>query len=71
LASIGAYQFGDGAPEVQPTHPNASRIPRRFDDDNGVVGLDLMQAYAQTGDQTYLGKAKELFKFIKTGQRPR
>ena len=69
LATTDAYKFGDGyAPTVQPTPPNASRIPARFYDDNGVVGLDLMQAYAQTGDQTYLGKAKELFKFIRTGQ---
>lgn len=40
---------------------------KRLWDDNAWVGLDFLQAYAQTGNQDYLAKAEALFPFMKEG----
>jgi hypothetical protein len=39
----------------------------RFYDDNAWIGLDLMQAYRMWGDEKYLHKAKDVFRFLQTG----
>lgn len=40
---------------------------QHYYDDNGWVGLDLMQAYTQTHDKKYLDRAKRLFPFFEQG----
>lgn len=40
----------------------------RFYDDNSIVGIDLVEAYNQTKDNTYLTKAKQVVAFLKTGE---
>ena len=40
---------------------------KRLWDDNAWIGLDFLQAYAQTGNKDYLAKAEGLFPFMKEG----
>lgn len=40
---------------------------KRLWDDNAWVGLDFLQAYAQTGNQDYLAKAEGLFPYMVAG----
>jgi hypothetical protein len=40
---------------------------KRLWDDNAWVGLDLIQAFHQTGDKRYLAQAEQLFPFFKQG----
>ncbi len=42
----------------------------RYYDDNEWLGLDLVQAYNQTGNQAYLDRAEGLFDFLQSGQTP-
>lgn len=39
----------------------------RYYDDNGLVGIDYIEAYANTKQNSYLKDAKEVFEFIKSG----
>ncbi|MFP5504432.1 MAG: glycoside hydrolase family 76 protein [Candidatus Sericytochromatia bacterium] len=39
----------------------------RLWDDNAWIGLDFMQAYAQTGNRDYLAKAEAIFPFMESG----
>ena len=39
----------------------------RYYDDNGLVGIDYMEAYKNTKDKMYLKRAKEVFTFILSG----
>jgi rhamnogalacturonyl hydrolase YesR len=39
----------------------------RYYDDNGLVGIDYMEAYFNTKNPLYLSRAKEVFKFILSG----
>lgn len=39
----------------------------RYYDDNGLVGIDYMEAYFNTKDPVYLKRAEEVFKFIISG----
>lgn len=40
----------------------------RFYDDNSIVGIDLVEAYSLTNNQTYLTKAKQIVEFLKSGE---
>lgn len=40
----------------------------RFYDDNSIVGIDLVEAYRLTNNQTYLAKAKQIVEFLKSGE---
>lgn len=40
---------------------------KRLWDDNAWIGLDFMQAYAQTGNRDYLAHAEALFPFMQSG----
>jgi len=71
LATIDAYRYGDAyTPYPHERRQASGKPPKRWYDDDGHVGLDLMQAFAQTGERAYLDKARSLFNFIKTGQHP-
>lgn len=39
----------------------------RYYDDNGLVAIDYLEAYKNTGNKLYLKRAKEVFKFILSG----
>jgi hypothetical protein len=39
----------------------------RYYDDNGLVGIDYMEAYFNTKNPVYLSRAEEVFKFILSG----
>lgn len=39
----------------------------RYYDDNGLVGIDYVEAYKNTDNELYLKRAKEVFKFILSG----
>jgi rhamnogalacturonyl hydrolase YesR len=39
----------------------------RYYDDNGLVGIDYVEAYKNTGNKLYLERAKEVFAFILSG----
>lgn len=39
----------------------------RYYDDNGLVGIDYMEAYLNTKNPAYLQRAKAVFKFIESG----
>ena len=40
----------------------------RYYDDNSIVGIDLVEAYSLTNNQTYLTKAKQIVEFLKSGE---
>jgi hypothetical protein len=63
-----ASYFKNGKEGYSPsTNPNSAT---RYYDDNSWIGLNFMQAYAQTKNPLYLHQAEKLFQFIKTGQHP-
>lgn len=43
-------------------------IGTRYYDDNSIVGITLIEAYKHFRDKVYLDKAKEVVKFLKTGE---
>lgn len=55
------------------TPPGYQAYPAKFDsvdryyDDNGLVGIDYIDAYALTKNPQYLNKAKEIMVFIQSG----
>ena len=67
LASLEQYQL-EGAynPGVFRGLPDKHRLL----DDNLWLGLDFLQAYAQTGDRVYLEKAAGLYDFLEANRHP-
>jgi len=59
--------------DVTRTPPGYQAYPGKFDksdryyDDNGLVGIDYIDAYNSSKNPQYLAKAKEVFTFIKSG----
>lgn len=60
-------QDGAYAPEPVST---AGTDQQRYYDDNAWIGLDLVQAYRQSGDRKYLEKAEALVPFLEKGFQP-
>lgn len=68
IAELERYRKG-GA--YAPTH--ASRrgpATHRFYDDNAWIGLDLLQAFRQTGDRRYVELARRIVPFLEGGIQP-
>jgi hypothetical protein len=65
VRDLDEYKLGAGyAPDI---HPGAGAT--RYFDDNGWIGLDLMQLYRQTKDPAVLARARSLFDgFVAHGQ---
>ncbi len=65
----GDWQPGPNGVGGYATHPLAAHgdHQNRFYDDNAWIGLDLMQAYRQTGNKKYLERAEALVPFMRTG----
>jgi len=39
----------------------------RFYDDNSIVGIELVEAYRQTGDEKYLARCRQIVEFLHSG----
>ncbi|MGQ1889245.1 glycoside hydrolase family 76 protein [Thermophagus sp. OGC60D27] len=48
-------------------YPSALNHADRYYDDNGLVGIDYVDAFEVTGNPDYLKKAREIMEFIKSG----
>lgn len=66
---IGVEQYLDTArqPVGYQAYPVKMDKSDRYYDDNGLVGIDYMESYFNTGNPIYLQRAKEVFKFILSG----
>lgn len=66
---IGVEQYGDDIrqPFGYQAYPVRFEKADRYYDDNGLVGMDYMESYFVTKNPLYLERAKEVFKFIKSG----
>lgn len=66
---LGIDQYKDTVrlPTGYQAYPTALETADRYYDDNGLVGIDYMEAYLNTKNQLYLDRAKEVFAFIISG----
>jgi rhamnogalacturonyl hydrolase YesR len=67
LTGIEKYRDVSRQPEGYQAYPVQFEKADRYYDDNGLVGLDYMEAYLNTNNALYLQKAKAVFKFIQSG----
>ncbi len=65
----GVELYGDAKrqPFGYQAYPTQFEKADRYYDDNGLVGIDYMEAFFVTHDPTYLERAKQVFKFIESG----
>jgi hypothetical protein len=63
MRGLGPYRRGDAYAE-------RPRRRRRYFDDNGWVGLELVRLYERTGDPGLLRDARHVFAFVASGQDP-
>lgn len=54
-------------PKGYQAYPTQFEKVDRYYDDNGLVGIDYIDAYTLTNDQQYLNKAIEIMSFIESG----
>lgn len=66
---IGMEQYRDTSrsPVGYQAYPPMFEKSDRYYDDNGLVGIDYMESYFNTGNPVYLHRAEEVFKFILSG----
>ena len=66
---IGVEQYRDTLrkPMGYQAYPINFEKADRYYDDNGLVGIDYMEAYLNTNNPLYLQRAKDVFKFILSG----
>lgn len=66
---IGMERYKDTArsPVGYQAYPVAFEYSDRYYDDNGLVGIDFMEAYFNTKNPGYLRRAEEVFTFILSG----
>ena len=67
--SIGMEAYRDTArsPIGYQAYPSRFEKDDRYYDDNGLVGIEYMEAYFDTKNPVYLSRAKVVFKFILSG----
>lgn len=67
--AIGMEQYRDAkrSPVGYQAYPAALEKTDRYYDDNGLVGIEYLEAYFNTKDTVYLSRAKVVFKFIMSG----
>jgi uncharacterized protein YyaL (SSP411 family) len=61
------YRDTTRTPVGYQAYPGMFEYSDRYYDDNGLVGIDYMEAYFNTHNALYLQRAKEVFKFIISG----
>lgn len=66
---MGVEQYRDEVrkPMGYQAYPVQLEKSDRYYDDNGLVGIDYMEAYFNTKNPVYLQRAKDVFKFILSG----
>lgn len=67
IAAIGYYYDNNRNPPGYQAYPVKLEKSDRYYDDNGLVGIDLIDAYRTSNNKDYLLKAEEVFTFIKSG----
>ncbi|MDB5137107.1 MAG: putative hydrolase [Mucilaginibacter sp.] len=67
--SIGMEKYRDTrrSPVGYQAYPSEFEKDDRYYDDNGLVGIEYMEAYFDTKNPVYLSRAKVVFKFILSG----
>lgn len=64
---VWAYRDTTRSPVGYQAYPARLEKADRYYDDNALVCIDYVEAYLNTKDQAYIGKAKEVFEFILSG----
>lgn len=66
---IGMEKYRDNVrkPAGYQAYPSALEKSDRYYDDNGLVGIDYMEAFFNTKNPVYLSRAKEVFTFTLSG----
>jgi uncharacterized protein YyaL (SSP411 family) len=62
-----AYRDTTRSPIGYQAYPSRFEKDDRYYDDNGLVGIEYMEAYFNTRNPVYLSRAKVVFKFIQSG----
>lgn len=67
--ATGMEQYNDDKrqPAGYQAYPSAFEKDDRYYDDNGLVGIEYLEAYFNTKNPVYLTRAKVVFKFIQSG----
>ena len=67
VTGVEKYRDEKRSPAGYQAYPASFEKSDRYYDDNGLVGIDYMEAYFNTKDPVYLHRAKEVFRFIWSG----
>lgn len=67
IAAMEMYKDTVRKPAGYQAYPVKFEKVDRYYDDNGLVGIDYMEAYKNTKNPLYLQRAKVVFKFIQSG----
>jgi uncharacterized protein YyaL (SSP411 family) len=67
MTAVGYYYDNKRTPPGYQAYPVRFEKSDRYYDDNGLVGIDLIDAYKTCKNKDYLMKAEEVFTFIKSG----
>lgn len=67
ITAIKCYYDTSRTPSGYQAYPVKFEKSDRYYDDNGLVGIDYIDAYDVSKNPQYLAKAKEVFTFIKSG----
>jgi hypothetical protein len=67
MAGLGQYRDSARTPTGYQAYPVKFEKADRYYDDNGLVGIDLMEAYFNTKNPVYLRRAEGVFAFILSG----
>lgn len=65
--AVESYYDNKRTPAGYQAYPAKFQNSDRYYDDNGLVGIDLIDAYQTSGNKQYLYKADEVFNFINSG----
>ncbi|WP_010663004.1 glycoside hydrolase family 76 protein [Marinilabilia salmonicolor] len=65
--AVDQYYDASRRPAGYQAYPTALNHADRYYDDNGLVGIDYIDAFEVTGNSDYLIKAKEVMEFIRSG----
>jgi len=67
VIAVEQYYDSHRQPPGYQAYPTDLNFSDRYYDDNGLVGIDYVDAYVVTGNPEYLRKAEEVMAFIKSG----
>jgi uncharacterized protein YyaL (SSP411 family) len=67
VVAVEEYLDTTRTPYGYQAYPSKFQTVDRYYDDNGLVGIDYIDAYMVTRDVSYLAKAKEVMTFIESG----